>query len=150
MTQFDIDAETIRKLAELMTETDLSEIEMAQGDRSLRVSRASRTKHVEIAAPQAAPTAAVPPPSVQPAANPASHPGAVISPMVGTAYLQGEPGSPPFASVGDTVRTGDTLLIIEAMKVMNPIKSPRNGTVMQVLISDGQPVEYGEPLMIIE
>jgi len=151
MTQFDIDAETIRKLAELMTETDLSEIEMAQGDRSLRVSRASRTKHVEIAAPLAAPAAAAPPPSSAPAAaNPASHPGAVISPMVGTAYLQGEPGSPPFASVGDTVRTGDTLLIIEAMKVMNPIKSPRNGTVMQVLISDGQPVEYGEPLMIIE
>jgi acetyl-CoA carboxylase biotin carboxyl carrier protein len=149
MTQFDIDAETIRKLAELMTETDLSEIEMAQGDRSLRVSRASRTKHVEIAAPAAA--AAAPPPSTPAAAaNPASHPGAVISPMVGTAYLQGEPGSPPFAAVGDTVRTGDTLLIIEAMKVMNPIKSPRGGTVMQVLISDGQPVEYGEPLMIIE
>jgi acetyl-CoA carboxylase biotin carboxyl carrier protein len=148
MTQFDIDAETIRKLAELMTETDLSEIEMAQGDRSLRVSRASRTKHVEIAPPPVA--AAAPPPSAPAAANPASHPGAVISPMVGTAYLQGEPGSPPFASVGDTVRTGDTLLIIEAMKVMNPIKSPRGGTVMQVLISDGQPVEYGEPLMIIE
>jgi acetyl-CoA carboxylase biotin carboxyl carrier protein len=148
MTQFDIDAETIRKLAELMTETDLSEIEMAQGDRSLRVSRTSRTKHVEIAAPPVA--AAAQPPSAPAAANPASHPGAVISPMVGTAYLQGEPGSPPFASVGDTVRTGDTLLIIEAMKVMNPIKSPRSGTVAQVLISDGQPVEYGEPLMIIE
>jgi acetyl-CoA carboxylase biotin carboxyl carrier protein len=150
MTQFDIDAETIRKLAELMTETDLSEIEMAQGDRSLRVSRASRTKHVEIAAPPAAPSAAAPPQPAPAVANPASHPGAVISPMVGTAYLQGEPGSPPFAAVGDTVRTGDTLLIIEAMKVMNPIKSPRGGTVMQVLISDGQPVEYGEPLMIIE
>jgi acetyl-CoA carboxylase biotin carboxyl carrier protein len=143
MPPFDIDPETIRKLAELMTETGLSEIEMAEGDRRVRVSRATlaaASVHVA-AASAAAPVATV---------SPASHPGAVISPMVGTAYLQGEPGAPPFVSVGDAVRVGDTLLIIEAMKVMNPIKAPKSGMLTQILISDGQPVEYGEPMMIVE
>jgi acetyl-CoA carboxylase biotin carboxyl carrier protein len=148
MPSFDIDTDTIRKLAELMTETGLSEIEMAEGERRVRVSRAQPAAPA-YAPPPVKPEApsAPPPPAV---VNLAAHPGAVTSPMVGTAYLQGEPGSPPFASVGDTVRVGDTLLIIEAMKVMNPIKSPRGGIVTHVLVTDGQPVEYGEPMMIIE
>jgi acetyl-CoA carboxylase biotin carboxyl carrier protein len=145
MPPFDIDPDAIRKLAELMTETDLSEIEIAEGDRRVRVSRATMAApaplHVAAAAP--APAAAV-------AVSPAAHPGAVISPMVGTAYLQAEPGAPAFVSVGSPVRVGDTLLIIEAMKVMNPIKASKGGTVTQILISDGQPVEYGEPMMIVE
>jgi acetyl-CoA carboxylase biotin carboxyl carrier protein len=147
MPPFDIDPDTIRKLAELMTETGLSEIEMAEGDRRVRVSRAAAAPiHVQAPPKIEAPAA----PAAPAAINPANHPGAVTSPMVGTAYLQAEPGSPPFASVGDTVRVGDTLLIIEAMKVMNPIKSPRSGIVTHVLVTDGQPVEYGEPMMIIE
>jgi acetyl-CoA carboxylase biotin carboxyl carrier protein len=144
MPPFEIDPEAIRKLAELMTETDLSEIEIAEGDRRVRVSRATMAAaplHVAAAAPAPAAIAAVPP---------ASHPGAVISPMVGTAYLQAEPGAPPFVSVGSPVRVGDTLLIIEAMKVMNPIKASKGGTVTQILVADGQPVEYGEPMMIVE
>jgi acetyl-CoA carboxylase biotin carboxyl carrier protein len=145
MPPFDIDPDAIRKLAELMTETDLSEIEIAEGDRRVRVSRAAMAApaplHVAAAAP--APVAAV-------AVSPAAHPGAVISPMVGTAYLQAEPGAPAFVSVGSPVRVGDTLLIIEAMKVMNPIKASKGGTVTQILISDGQPVEYGKPMMIVE
>ena len=145
MPPFDIDPDTIRKLAELMTETGLSEIEMAEGDRSIRVSRAApAATAVHIAAMGAPASAEAAPASV------AAHPGAVISPMVGTAYLQGEPGAPPFVSVGEAVQVGDTLLIIEAMKVMNPIKAPKSGVVKQVLVSDGQPVEYGEPLMIVE
>ena len=146
MPPFDIDPETIRKLAELMTETGLSEIEMAEGDRRVRVSRATTAA----AAPMHFAASAPPPSAPVAAVSPASHPGAVISPMVGTAYLQGEPGAPPFVSVGSPVRVGDTLVIIEAMKVMNPIKAPKSGTVTQILISDGQPVEYGEPMMIVE
>ena len=151
MPPFDIDPEAIRKLAELMTETGLSEIELAEGDRRVRVSRAiaaAADQSLHFAAPAAvAPAAAAP---AAAAASPASHPGAVISPMVGTAYLQAEPGAPPFAALGSPVKVGDTLLIIEAMKVMNPIKASKGGTLTQVLVSDGQPVEYGEPLMIIE
>jgi acetyl-CoA carboxylase biotin carboxyl carrier protein len=143
MPPFDIDPKAIRKLAELMTETGLSEIELAEGDRSIRVSRATTAAApIQVAAPAAA--APVAPVSA------AAHPGAVISPMVGTAYLQAEPGSPPFVSLGSPVRVGDTLLIIEAMKVMNPIKAAKAGTLKEVLVQDGQPVEYGEPMMIIE
>ena len=148
MPPFDIDPEAIRKLAELMTETGLSEIELAEGDRRVRVSRTvtAAASPIHFAAPAGAPAAAAP----AAAASPAAHPGAVISPMVGTAYLQAEPGAPPFVSVGSPVKIGDTLLIIEAMKVMNPIKASKGGTVTQILVSDGQPVEYGEPMMIVE
>jgi acetyl-CoA carboxylase biotin carboxyl carrier protein len=144
MPPFDIDPDAIRKLAELMTETGLSEIEMAEGDRRVRVSRAAT------AAPAPIQVAAAAPAPAATAVSPASHPGAVISPMVGTAYLQAEPGAPPFVSVGSPVKVGDTLLIIEAMKVMNPIKASKGGTVTQILVADGQPVEYGEPMMIVE
>ena len=151
MPPFDIDPEAIRKLAELMTETGLSEIELAEGDRKLRVSRSLTAAAAPAAVHFAAPAAAAPTSAAaSAAANPATHPGAVISPMVGTAYLQAEPGAPPFASVGSPIKVGDTLLIIEAMKVMNPIKASKGGILTQVLVSDGQPVEYGEPLMIIE
>ena len=147
MPPFEIDADAIRKLAELMTETGLAEIELAEGDRRMRVARAAPVSAFPaIAPPHHAETLAAIPAAV----NLASHPGAVTSPMVGTTYLQPEPEAPRYVDVGDTVRVGDTLLIIEAMKVMNPIKAPRAGTVRQILVSDGQPVEYGEPLMIIE
>jgi len=147
MPPFEFDPDTIRKLAELMTETGLSEIEMSEGASSLRVSRAVTAS---IAAPAPAHVASAPASAAIAAVSPASHPGAVVSPMVGTAYLQGEPGSPPFVSVGSPVKVGDTLLIIEAMKVMNPIKASKGGILTQVLVADGQPVEYGEPLMIVE
>ena len=144
MPPFDIDPKAIRKLAELMTETGLSEIELAEGDRSIRVSRATTAAApIQVAAPAATAAPAAP-------VSAAAHPGAVISPMVGTAYLQAEPGSPAFVSLGSPVRVGDTLLIIEAMKVMNPIKAAKAGTLKEVLVQDGQPVEYGEPMMIIE
>jgi acetyl-CoA carboxylase biotin carboxyl carrier protein len=148
MPPFEIDSDAIRTLAGLMVETGLSEIEITEGDRRVRVSRAA----LQFAAAPAPAAARPETPTVvaAPAVSIANHPGAVISPMVGTAYLQGEPGSPPFVNVGDTIRVGDTVLIIEAMKVMNPIKAPKAGIVTQILVSDGQPVEYGEPMMIIE
>jgi acetyl-CoA carboxylase biotin carboxyl carrier protein len=147
MPQFDIDAATIRTLADLMIETGLSEIELSEGERRIRVSRQATVTSFASAAPARQETA---PAAAAPAIAPGNHPGAVNSPMVGTAYLQGEPGAPPFAPVGAAVRAGDTLLIIEAMKVMNPIKAPRAGIVTKILVADGQPVEYGEPLLIVE
>ena len=148
MPPFEIDADTIRKLADLMTETGLAEIELADGERRVRVSRSALATTIAASMPAAVDMiAAAAPPAA--GANLASHPGAVTSPMVGTAYMQAEPGAPRFVDVGDSVRVGDTLLIIEAMKVMNPIKAPKAGIVTQLLVSDGQPVEYGEPLFRI-
>ncbi len=147
MSKFSIDEEAIRKLAELLQETGLSEIEIEDDDRRLRVVR----QGAAVAAAMPAPVAATPPavPSQEaPAAGP--HPGTVTSPMVGTVYLAPEPGAKPFVQVGDTVREGQTLLIIEAMKVMNNLPSPRAGTVSAVLVDDGMPVEFGEPLVVVE
>lgn len=147
-----IDKDAIRELAQLLDETNLTEIEVEEDDRKIRVSRASSA--ASYAAPAfpisdpAAPQQASHAIAAAPAS--ASHPGAVLSPMVGTAYLAAEPGTPPFAAVGTTVKAGDTLLIIEAMKVMNPIKAEKGGVVKQVLVSDAQPVEFGEVLLIIE
>jgi len=149
MANFDIDGDLIRKLADLLRETGLNEIEFAEGDKSLRVSRgapAASAHVVHAATPSAAPAAAA---SAAPVKG-AAHPGALTSPMVGTAYMAPEPGSAPFIKVGDTVKAGQTVLIIEAMKVMNPIKAPRGGTVTEVLVSDGHPVEFGEVLLVIE
>ncbi len=158
-TTHDSDVTFIRALAELLRQNDLTEIEVMREygeDDSLNV-RVSRTTQViqQVAAPvAAAPVAAGPAPAAAPAAtsggDPAAHPGAVTSPMVGTVYLQAEPGSPPFVAVGQQVKQGDTLLIIEAMKTMNQIPAPKAGTVRRIVVEDGAPVEYGAPLMIIE
>jgi acetyl-CoA carboxylase biotin carboxyl carrier protein len=141
------DEDTIRGLAKLLDETGLTEIEIERGGERIRIGRTVRAVSVAAPAlPASAPTAAA---SVA-AADPAKHPGAVPSPMVGTAYLAPSPGARPFVDVGQTVKAGDTLLIIEAMKTMNQIPAPRGGTVTQILVEDGQPVEFGEPMMIIE
>ncbi len=141
----EIDHDVIRQLAKLLEETGLTEIAIEQNGVSLRVARnvtaaAPRTRSAEPAMP--APTAAP--------IDPAQHPGLVASPMVGTAYLGPAPGARPFVEVGSQVKAGDTLVIIEAMKTMNQIPAPRAGTVIQIVVEDGQPVEYGQPLMIIE
>ena len=147
------DPELIRGLAALLRETDLSEIEVAQGDLRIRVARhfAVNATVAPVPAADAQPrpveTAAAPPPR---ALEPEAHPGTVTSPMVGTAYRAPEPGAPPFVDVGTQVREGQTLLVIEAMKTMNAIPAPRSGTVVSILFEDGQPVEYGEPLVVIE
>jgi acetyl-CoA carboxylase biotin carboxyl carrier protein len=147
-----VDTDLVRQLAEMLNESDLSEIEVQDGERRIVVKRklASAAYAPAPAAPVAAPAAA---PTAAPApieAAPADHPGAVKSPMVGTVYLAAEPGAKPFASPGDKVSEGDTLLIIEAMKVMNPIAATRSGTVRQVLVDNGQPVEFDQPLVIVE
>ncbi len=151
-----IDHDAIKNLAGLLNETGLTEIEISQGDSCIRVTKAVNVQ--TFAAPQAMPAfapansapAAVAPVASVAATAPENHPGAVKSPMVGTAYLQPEPGAPRFAAKGAKVKAGDTLVIIEAMKVMNPIKAEKAGTVVDVLIEDGQPVEFGQPMFIIE
>ena len=151
-----VDTDLVRQLAELLNESDLSEIEVQDGERRIVVKRklaGSPAPAPQYHAPAPAPSA--PPPSSAPASEPtevsaANHPGALKSPMVGTAYLSGEPGAKPFVAAGDKVSIGDTLLIVEAMKVMNPITATRAGTVRQVLVVDAQPIEYDQPLMIIE
>ena len=152
MSKFEMDTEFIRKLAKLLEETNLGEIEMAEGDRKIRVARPAIAA---APAPVAAPTmAAAPAPAatapLAAAADATKNPGAVKSPMVGTAYLLPEPGKPPFVHIGDKVVAGQTLLIIEAMKTFNPIKAPKAGVLKQILIDNAQPVEFGEPLMIVE
>jgi acetyl-CoA carboxylase biotin carboxyl carrier protein len=143
-----VDQDLIRELADLLKETDLSEIEIETETLKLRVARqASQVVSVPAAAPVAAAAAA--PASAAPA-EAAAHPGAVPSPMVGTVYLAAEPGAAPFMAVGSQVTQGQTILIVEAMKTMNQIPAPRSGTVKQILVEDGQPVEFGEPLVIIE
>jgi len=147
-----VDTELVKKLAEMLDENDLSEIEVEDNGRRIVVKR--KLGFAPAAAPAPAPaSAATPAPApAAPAAelSPASHPGAVKSPMVGTVFLSAEPGAPPFVAAGAKVSEGDTLLIIEAMKVMNPIAAPRSGTVKQILVQDNQPVEYEQPLAIIE
>ena len=145
-----IDHKAIRELAKLLDETGLTEIAVERDGVSIRVARHSsgglgRARAVESAAPTPATLSSAPLPI-----DPAQHPGVVASPMVGTAYLAPEPGARPFVEVGTTVKTGEPLMIIEAMKTMNQIPAPRPGTVIQILVDDGQPVEYGQPLMIIE
>jgi acetyl-CoA carboxylase biotin carboxyl carrier protein len=141
-----IDAALVRQLAELLDETKLTEIEVEDGDRKIRV---ARNVTVAAAAPVIAAPAAATALNAEAPATPSSA-NAVKSPMVGTVYLSAEPGSKPFASVGDSIKEGETILIIEAMKVMNPIPAPRAGKVMQVLIENGQPVEFDQPLIVIE
>ena len=142
-----IDAALVRQLAELLDETRLTEIEVQDGERKIRVVR----KPAAVAAAAAhAPVATVFAPAADAPPAAPSTANAIKSPMVGTVFLAAEPGSKPFAAVGDTVSEGQTLVIIEAMKVMNPIAAPRAGKVVQVMVENGQPVEYDQPLLVIE
>jgi acetyl-CoA carboxylase biotin carboxyl carrier protein len=151
-----IDKDLIRELAELLKETELSEIEVEQDNFRIRISRTltAAPAHVTYAEPRpaeapqsAAPTQAD---STKSLADPARHPGCVPSPMVGTVYRAADPKAKPFVEVGDQVKAGQTILIVEAMKHMNEVAAPRAGRVVEILVEDSQPVEYGQPLMIIE
>jgi acetyl-CoA carboxylase biotin carboxyl carrier protein len=156
----DQDVEFIKALAELLNENDLTELsvkrEYGEDDTlNVRVSRATTVVQqvaapAAVAAPVATASGAAAPAAVAAVDDPASHPGAVTSPMVGTVYMQAEPGAAPFISVGASIAEGDTLLIIEAMKTMNQIPSPRSGTIKRILVEDGGAVEFGAPLVIIE
>ena len=164
------DPDTIRALAQILRDTDLTEIELVEKDSRIRVARTPAPVSVQAFAPPPAPAAAAAPlaavpasaagaPAPAPAAAPAEtpgsaidpkHPGLITSPMVGVAYLSPEPGAPPFVTVGSRVEQGQTLLLIEAMKTFNQIRSPRAGTVTRILVENGTPVEYGEPLIVVE
>jgi acetyl-CoA carboxylase biotin carboxyl carrier protein len=145
------DPEAIRELARILTETGLTEIEISDKDRRLRVVRAP----AQVAAPvtyAAPPVPAPPAPAVVPDAaadDPMDDPGAVTSPMVGVAYLSPDPSAPPYVQAGQAVQAGQTVMLIEAMKTFNQIKAPRSGTVTRVLVTSGEPVEYGQPLVVI-
>ncbi|MDF1733461.1 MAG: acetyl-CoA carboxylase biotin carboxyl carrier protein [Minwuia sp.] len=156
MTKLKVDVDTVRELANLLVDTGLTEIEIEQDDIKLRLERkVQQTVMASVPAPapaaQAAPAAAPGTPAAAPSAADA-HPGSteVLSPMVGTAYVAPEPGAPNFVKVGDTVTQGQTLLIIEAMKTMNPVPAPKAGKVVAVLIENEQPVEYEQPLFLIQ
>ena len=157
MTGERFDPETVRQLALILTDTGLTEIEVEGKEGRIRVVRA-HPPAAQHAPPAALAVAAAPPPPAAPAAvalpaepaDDAHHPGAVLSPMVGVAYLSPEPGAPAFVSLGQAVSAGQTVLLIEAMKTFNQIKAAKPGTVTRVLVASGSPVEYGQPLMIIE
>jgi acetyl-CoA carboxylase biotin carboxyl carrier protein len=142
MTKLKVNSDLIRELAAILEETGLTEIEINDNGQGVRITKGAGVAQVTSAAPVA--TAA---PTVETAPEPVSN--ALTSPMVGTVYLAGQPGEPPFVNPGDTVKQGDTLLIIEAMKVMNPIQAPRSGTVTAVMVDDAQPVEFGDPLVVL-
>ena len=154
----EIDTALVRSLADILNDTDLTEIEVERGDLKIRVAREVTMAAPVQYAPAPAQMAAAPAPvAATPAAMP-SDPATIVarsgeevkSPMVGTAYLQASPEAPPFVAPGDKVKKGQTLLIVEAMKTMNPIQSPRDGVVKEVLVGDAQPVEFGEPLVLLE
>ena len=153
--KFEIDAAAIRRLAKLLAEGELSEIEIQDGERRIRIARGATV--ISTSTPLAPLSSGAPEPSRSSPTGPASAPqapagppaGAVTSPMVGTVYLAPEPGAAPFVKVGDRVKQGQTLLIIEAMKVMNPIAAPYAGDVKEIYVQDGRPVEYGETLLVI-
>jgi acetyl-CoA carboxylase biotin carboxyl carrier protein len=153
------DPDLIRSLAKLLDETGLTEIECSSGDQRIRVSKqvsaqAVATSSAPVSAEKTVPALAPPPPgnngASHPGANGHDHPGTLKAPLVGIAYLAAEPGAPPYVKVGDTVAEGQTLMIIEAMKVMNQIRAPRAGRISRVYIGDAEPVEYGTALMLIE
>jgi len=151
-SKFNIDGEAVRKLAEILVETDLSEIEYEDNGSRIYVSRKANVQTAVmpqmVMNPQ--PLTSPVPAAAPQATDWAKHPGAVRSPMVGTAYLSPEPGTANFIKLGDNVSAGQTLLIVEAMKVMNQIKAPHAGKITQLFVADASPVEYDEPLMIIE
>jgi acetyl-CoA carboxylase biotin carboxyl carrier protein len=149
-----VDSDLIRQLAELLDASNLTEIEVEDGDRRIRVARTLTAAPAQFAAmPAVAPVAAAAPsaaPAVETAPTGGDHPGAVKSPMVGTVYLSPEPGAAQFIAEGTQVKAGDTLLIVEAMKVMNPITAPKAGRVAKLLVENAQPIEFDQPLVIIE
>jgi acetyl-CoA carboxylase biotin carboxyl carrier protein len=143
-----IDAEAIRALSELLIETGLSEIEVEQNGARIRVARAGALAAIATA-PAGTVPATVPASAAAPTPSSGPQAGAVTSPMVGTVYLSSEPGKPPFVKVGQQVKEGDTLFIVEAMKTMNPIPAPRGGTVREIVVENGSPVEFGQTLLIL-
>jgi len=146
-----VDRELIQELTKLLDETGLTEIEIEQNGQRVRVARNAAAPVTAPAVARAAPAAPAAAAHVATAPTDLSkHPGVVTSPMVGTAYVAPEPGAKPFVDIGTQVKAGDTLLVVEAMKTMNQIPAPRAGTVIQILFEDGQPVEFGQPLVIIE
>ena len=145
-----IDPKIIKELAELLEQTGLTEIEVADGDRVIRVSKAMLAAQTAIAAMPSDPTIPQKANNSAPDNVAHTHPGAVISPMVGTVYMKPSPEAATFVQKGASVKAGDTLVIIEAMKVMNPIKAEKSGTVTHIMVDNGQPVEYGDVLMVIE
>ena len=148
-----VDADAIRALAEILAETGLTEIEIAEADSRIRVARQPAPVQAVAAAPVAVAPVAAAPAAAPAAAAPADlsrHPGAVASPMVGVAYLTPDPSSPPFVTEGQSVSAGQTLMLIEAMKTFNQIKAPKAGTLKSLLVGSGDPVEFGQPLAIIE
>jgi acetyl-CoA carboxylase biotin carboxyl carrier protein len=150
MTEFGPDPDLVRRLAQLLAETGLGEIEYTEGERRIRVARPTTVALAGSTGGVAAPADRVVGAEEGAAAATALPAGTITAPMVGTVYLASEPGAAPFVQLGDTVKEGQTLLIIEAMKVMNPIRSPRGGRVTHVFVADAAPVEYGEPLLAIE
>jgi acetyl-CoA carboxylase biotin carboxyl carrier protein len=155
MSGLPFDPEVIRALAALLKETGLTEIEVAEKEGRIRVARQpAAPASLTVAAPPAAPPSQAEPAPASAATSPieeaANHPGAVKSPMVGVVYLSPEPGAPPFVTVGQEVEAGQTLLLVEAMKTFNQIKAPKAGRLARILVQSGTPVEYGEPLMILE
>jgi acetyl-CoA carboxylase biotin carboxyl carrier protein len=151
MSKLQVNEDAVRRLAELLEEMRLSEIEYESGGERIRVAKAAAATLAPAApAPVAGPPPSVPHGAAPPMIEEAMPAGAVTSPMVGTVYVAPEPNAPPFVQIGDVVQEGQTLLIIEAMKVMNPLPSPKAGKVTQVLVDNGDPVEYGEPLMVID
>ena len=144
-----IEPSLVRELAQLLTENELTEIEVADGDRRIKVGR-SPASVIGATAPVSAPPAPLAPPPVTAPAVPEEIAGETVkSPMVGTAFLSSEPGAKPFVEVGNAVKAGDTLLIVEAMKVMNPITAPESGVIKKIMVADAQPVEFDQPLVII-
>ena len=154
MAKMQVDTQLIRDLADLLNETDLSEIEVEDGERKIKLSRGGSAVTYAAAppAPVAAPAAAAAAPAAaeETAADPSNHPGTVFSPMVGTVYTAPDPNSDAFIKVGDTVSAGQTILIVEAMKVMNQIHATKGGVVKAIFVENSQPIEYGEALVIIE
>jgi acetyl-CoA carboxylase biotin carboxyl carrier protein len=148
------DTALVKALADILDEAGLAELEYETADLSVRLSRVAGTAPVAavapVATPTVAPTAMPAPVAASPAEDMASHPGALTSPMVGTVYVAPEPDAPAFVAVGDTVKKGQTVLIVEAMKVMNPITAPTDGKIAQIMVQNGQPVEFGEVLVVIE
>ena len=146
-----VDTAMVSELAELLSKNQLTEIEVSDGDRKIKVKREAAPAAAAPALAQAAPAAAAPVAApLAAAAEPASPANAIKSPMVGTAFLSPEPGAKPFIATGQPVKKGDTLLIIEAMKVMNPIIAPKAGTVREIFVADAQPVEFDQPLVVVE